>query len=728
MQLRAVAALSFVLTYLFFIDYLPPFQRVHVPYDLEGFHYPLFDYTFQALRQGRFPEWDPTIYCGLSFAGNVQAALFYPPAWLMFLFSAGRDHVAFAALEIVVFLHVWLGFVLCYGWLRANGLRGVSSAIGAGAFALSGYMMLQVQHFGVVAGYGWMPLGLWGIDAASRRRDWRPLWKLAVASAMCLLAGYPPTWVVFAVCALTYAVCRPRPLRNGLGAAGALTFSMLLAAVQLFPALQTSAMKVFEPRYGSGFREPAFYISYFVPNYFDFGFHVDRFTNPGREYLYLGAAAIFGLICAARAPVRKMAPAGAMLAVSLIGLTNPFDLVARAVGNSRLLVQVFRDWYFLAGVTLAAAALAAAGVDAFLNGPLPGGRGSAPNGKFRFTTTVTLLGVWAVVLLVEWRLDSFRAGPPAILEPAVMLALVWLALYALRCESGRRRAALGTMLLMGIAVEYLAFGVTKRFNAWPGKAPRPELLAGADPRVSNELRANALYRVVLDETAGFPASLRSFGLTTPQGFDPLITTQYRDAVAKIAHFRTNWLIDFDPANTAALRLLGVRYYISTEGGPHLDEVRRNSAFRPVEPQKGFYRVFELIDPSPPYECQSCDVRVVRWAPEYREFEVRAGGNARLALIEQRFPGWRAAVDNTSAAVERYGGAFQSVRVAAGEHRVAFVYRSEAMRAGAVVSAAAAAGLMLLLVAQLRTAWRSRPGGLRACPTQGTRRTVPESYI
>lgn len=693
MRLRTIAALSFVFTYLFFIDYLPPFQRVHIPYDLEGFHYPLFDYTFQALRQGRFPEWDPTIYCGLSFTGNVQAALFYPPAWLMFLLSAGRDHVAFAALETVVLLHVWLGFVLCYGWLRTNGFRALSSAIGAAAFAFSGYMMLQLQHFGVMAGYAWMPLGLWGIDDASRRRDWRPLWKLALASAMCLLAGYPPTWVVFAVCALVYAACRRRPLRAAVGAGAALAFSMLLAAVQLFPALQASAMKMFEPRYGSGFRDPAFYISYFVPNYFDFGFHVDRFKNLGREYLYLGAAAIFGLIWAARAPFRKIAPAAAMLAVCLVGLTNPFDLVARAVQHSRLLVQVCRDWYFLAGITLAAAVLAAAGLDAFLN--------RAASAAWRRLTIpiAVLLGAWAVVLLVEWRLDSFRAGPRAILEPAVMLGLVWVALHALRSESGRRRVALAAMLLAGISVEYLAFGVTKRFNAWPGKAPRPELLAGADPRILNELHAHAVYRVVLDETAGFPVSLRSFGLTTPQGFDPLITTQYRDTVAEIAHFRTNWLIDFDPGNTAALRLLGVRYYITTEGGPHLDELRRSPAFRELEPQKGFYRVFELIDSSPPYSCESCEARLVAWSPERREFVVRAAGEARLALIEQRFPGWQATVDGAAARLEGYRGAFQSVRLAAGEHRVAFAYRPEAMRASAVVSAIALAALMLLIFAQ-----------------------------
>src|SRR5579862_1736943 len=84
------AALSLAFTYLFFFDYLPPFRRVYLPFDLGGFHYPLADYAFQALRHGRFPEWDPTIYGGMPFAANPQVALFYPGTWVMLAASAGR--------------------------------------------------------------------------------------------------------------------------------------------------------------------------------------------------------------------------------------------------------------------------------------------------------------------------------------------------------------------------------------------------------------------------------------------------------------------------------------------------------------------------------------------------------------------------------------------------------------------------------------------------------------
>ena len=89
---------SLVFTYLFFFEYMPPVRRVHIPYDLSGFHYPLADYAFQRLRAGHFPLWDPTIYCGMSFVANVQAALFYPPLWLMFAFNLGRERLSYQSM------------------------------------------------------------------------------------------------------------------------------------------------------------------------------------------------------------------------------------------------------------------------------------------------------------------------------------------------------------------------------------------------------------------------------------------------------------------------------------------------------------------------------------------------------------------------------------------------------------------------------------------------------
>src|SRR5258708_174342 len=115
---RYIAILSFLFTVAFFIEYTPLLRRVHIPFDLEGYPYPLADYAFQTLRQGPFPKWDPPPYSGLSFAGNAQAALFSPPTWLMFAFNWGRAKLSYQSLENLALAHVWLAFLLCYIWLR----------------------------------------------------------------------------------------------------------------------------------------------------------------------------------------------------------------------------------------------------------------------------------------------------------------------------------------------------------------------------------------------------------------------------------------------------------------------------------------------------------------------------------------------------------------------------------------------------------------------------------
>ncbi len=238
-----VAALSFIFTYLFFIEYLSPLRQVHIPYDLQGFHYPLVDYAFQALKDGRFPEWDWTIYCGQSFVGNIQAALFYPPTWLLFAANIAYPHVSWQSLQVFEFAHVWLAFLLCYAWLRGKRLEPLACLFGAGVFAYSGYMLLQLQHEGLIGAYTWFPLGFWGIDQAVESKGWRPFWKLSVASALCFLAGYPPTWVVFAVSMLAYALFSKSSVKATIGTIVSLAASFALSMVQLLPTLEATSLK-----------------------------------------------------------------------------------------------------------------------------------------------------------------------------------------------------------------------------------------------------------------------------------------------------------------------------------------------------------------------------------------------------------------------------------------------------------------------------------------------------
>ena len=68
MRLRWVALLSLIFTYAFFFEYLPPFRWVDISGDLQGFQFPLNDYAFRSLSTGHVPEWDPTMYFGMTGA------------------------------------------------------------------------------------------------------------------------------------------------------------------------------------------------------------------------------------------------------------------------------------------------------------------------------------------------------------------------------------------------------------------------------------------------------------------------------------------------------------------------------------------------------------------------------------------------------------------------------------------------------------------------------------
>src|SRR5437016_555014 len=103
---RLIALISLLFTAIFFVEYTPIWRKVHIPYDLELYHYPLADYAFQVLREGRFPQWDPSIYCGMSLVANVQAALFYPPQWLMFAARMYQPKLSYQSMEYLVIAHV----------------------------------------------------------------------------------------------------------------------------------------------------------------------------------------------------------------------------------------------------------------------------------------------------------------------------------------------------------------------------------------------------------------------------------------------------------------------------------------------------------------------------------------------------------------------------------------------------------------------------------------------
>jgi hypothetical protein len=697
-ELFWVAALALAATYAFFCEYLPPMERVHIFSDIEGYHFPLQRYAFESFKEGRIPQWDPSIYCGVSFVGNVQAAVLYPPAWLMYAASWRRQRIKFKMLEDFVFAHIWLAYLMCYGWLRGRG-GPLPAAMGAGVFAFGGYMASQCVHVGVVTGLAWMPLGLLGIDQMARREDWRRLWKTAVPSALCFLAGYPPTWIVFAITCIVYALAGCR--RAAAGVCGALAVSILLTMAQWLPMLEASASAALTDKYGSGIFSWRALIPYFVPNWFDANRGATAPYPADTMYLYLGLPALFAIAWTVRRGAwRPCVQPLAVAAVCLLMATNPGWVVYRIVVRVPLLERSLQSYNFYEGVAAMAALVTALGLGDFLE------RAAQTSKKASWSWLMPAIAAgltaWGMGDWWIWGHGArFASGTGSLTVTAIPLVLFWAGMWAMRTQSGARRGWLAAALLFLAFTDYKAFGTNRRFNTADGDVDRLQSavgIRGMNLTAYQALWTNRQFRIASDERGGpYSTDYRMWGLATPQGFDPFLPRAYRDFIEQWVSFDMDHReFRIDVRNEEMLRALGVRYVITHERAANAAWLAANPAFQLLGPDDSFYRVYEFLRAKAPYGWVdgSGEVRPISWLPERRAFRATSRQGGRFFLGEQFLPGWSASVDGRAAAVERWNGVFQTIAVEPGTHTILFEYRSRGLLPGAAIGIASAVAMLV----------------------------------
>jgi len=700
----AAAGLALIATYALFFEYFPPFTQVHLWSDIASYHYPLQRFAFQALKDGRIPLWDPSIYCGISFMGNVQAAFLYPPTWLMYAAVWMLPRLPFKALEAFAFLHVWLAFLLCYMWLRSRSGK-LASALGAAVFAWSGYMACQLLHPGVVGAMTWLPLALWGVDESVERRDWRPLWKVAAASALSFLAGYPAAWIASCVIVVVYALGSRRHWRAGVGAGAALAASVLLFMVQLLPAIEARSLMLREAKYGLGAYGPlTLFKAYFVGNWFDFNPGHPTYYEPGCLCMYLGIPAVAAIAWAiGRHRLRPYLQPLLGAAVALL-LANPPLFLLRLVERVPALDSSMQPSNFYAAVPAMAALITALSLDDFLRAGAPR---SIP--AWAQAGCVVALAGWAFHELWIWHAGGqFSSGPRAAVETAAGVALFCLGIWCVRGTAGRRRIMLAAILLLAVGTDYKVFVSGRWFNAIAGDVDEeyiPYGIRGIDDDGYRAMWRNRQYRVVTDgENGPGPLEYRLQGLATPEGFDPFLPLQYKRAIEHWTAFRTNRLFDTDLRNEDMMQALGVRYVLARKGDGLDPLLAASPNFRLIGRWDIFCHTYEYVHARPPYRWEDGaggTVGLITWEAELREFRVASERGGRFVLAEQFFPGWEARVDERPVAIERWGGAFQSVRVGPGRHRVAFEFSPAGVAAGAAISLVSLAGLLGVVWAQRR---------------------------
>lgn len=117
---------------------------------------PWREFALREIVQGRFPLWNPFVFCGAPFAANIQTSLFYPLNFFNLIFSVERTF------SLALAFHHLLAAVAMYAFLiRLWGDRG-GAVIGAIAYSWSGFFITHGSdgHLIHIRAYAWLPLAL----------------------------------------------------------------------------------------------------------------------------------------------------------------------------------------------------------------------------------------------------------------------------------------------------------------------------------------------------------------------------------------------------------------------------------------------------------------------------------------------------------------------------------------------------------------------------------------
>ncbi len=204
--LAAIAFVAFVL----FADLLViPCDAVasHIEGDTALNHSRLRLFGITELGKGNIALWNPHIYSGTPYLGGFQAAHLYPLNVPYFFLPIAK------ALNVDMFLHVFLLGAFMFAWVRNRGLSLQGAFLAAAIVMFSGTCSLRILggQINVVAAYAWVPLLFLCIDRifeAGAKRQYAVDWCLVAifATTMQVLAGAPQVLFMTGLTAGVYSL------------------------------------------------------------------------------------------------------------------------------------------------------------------------------------------------------------------------------------------------------------------------------------------------------------------------------------------------------------------------------------------------------------------------------------------------------------------------------------------------------------------------------------------
>lgn len=269
-----------------------PAERTIFRGDFLNQHYAWKSYALSRVERGELPLWNPHVLGGVAIHANPQAAIFYPPSYLLLPFvEDGR--VSYEALEAYQLLHQAFAGLGMWLLIRSFGIGNLGALMAAIVFMFTGFFTTPGHH-AIIVTASWLPWSLGAVRyALDTERATRAVAVMAIAFAGFVLGGHPQVYyygmlltAAFALTTLGWRQALSRFVPAGVLAVG-------IAAVQLVPTFelaQASSRAELGYEYSASFGlSPYFLAAAFVPR--------GQVPLPGQEaaaplHLYVGVGTL----------------------------------------------------------------------------------------------------------------------------------------------------------------------------------------------------------------------------------------------------------------------------------------------------------------------------------------------------------------------------------------------------------------------------------------------------
>jgi hypothetical protein len=531
--------------------------------------------------------WNPHIFSGFPAVADPQIGLFYPPNFLLCLFSTGAP-LSYKLFEAQLVFHYFLTGLFTYVFLRSLNLLPFAAVVGGIAFMFSGFYASQAPYQSLVMAVPWIPLIFYYTRRSFLQNSYQEAIKAGALLGVQILAGHPQTSVYTLVAVAFYFLweatmryCEFKSphllIRYFLRLLLLTMVGVGIAAVQILPTLQLTPLSLRSVRVPDELEsvclesiKPVQLITLAIPNFFG-GllrtpmWHLWEWNG---DYYYMGVLPLILVLIGLRFISREMVVWIAEACLFLLLALSDYLYWPRLFFYLAPQLNLFvRNLGFFLITDFCLAILAGYGMHLVWNSETRGGTG--PFICQRLTRAGAGLFALAVVFLALLTVvpKESETGLNCALTSYLLFVLLFflnLALLLMVIWHKLDSSILQTLILVLLVLDVFSFNSHQRFNFIgfdPGTYLSPDSLSG--PAIPTFLKSDPKqdYRVAPLSTGQWDNGGSVVGYQSIFGYTPIALKSYCRYVSHFAAtFDRRPMFDKPPnLNSRLLDLLSVKY-------------------------------------------------------------------------------------------------------------------------------------------------------------------------